>query len=695
MIADQEIFSVLANKLSSCKSDQERLKLLEKPLPKAIDLPLSVKDQLILKSILVINQDHLFHPFDKEHIQNLLKDLYPVELFYQSIGGIVGYHAMMLSLFANHTLSHEHKSYEQPERISIALEDSSTCKYILEGLYALPYLAEIYPVGGAADRLQLMDPATHVSLPAAKLELCGRSLLEGLIRDLQAKEYLYFKLFGKQLTTPIAMMTSEEKNNHLHILSICEQNKWFGRSKTFFRFFQQPLVPTLNIQGKWLQTQNSRILRKPGGHGMLWKTAIEQKIFAWFASQGYTKILIRQINNPVASVDYGLLAFCGIGYQKNKQFGFASCLRLLEAAEGINVLCVNEKKQCCLTNIEYCDFEKYQIKDSPLKEGSSYSRFFSNTNILFADIKAIEEVTKKCPIPGMLVNQKRTCFINKKGHLEECKIARLESMMQNIAECFSATQIEELGSFLSYNLRHKTISTVKKKSTKTSSLLETPEGCFYDILYNGYDLLKNRCGFSLPVFSSHQEYIDKGPSTLFQYHPALGPLYTIIAQKIQSGHMTWGSELRLEIAEVQLENLHLDGALHIIAKHVIGHYVEDRLVYSQQLGRCRLSNVRIKNQGIDRTSSNVYWKDQISYHQKCTITLRGNSYFIAENVEFTEDIHIEVEDGVCLQAFQEKNQLIFQKRPLISSEGIWDYKIEEDTIALQENQLLLAKAFRR
>ncbi|VHO03905.1 UTP--glucose-1-phosphate uridylyltransferase [Candidatus Rhabdochlamydia sp. T3358] len=688
MIADQEIFCALANKLKLCKNDQERLKLLKRPLPKAIDLPLTVKDQLILKSILVINQDHLFYPLDKKHIQNLLEDLYPVESFYQSIGGIVGYHAMMLSLLSNDTLSHEYKSYEQPEDVNIAQEDSLTCKYILEGLYALPFLAEIYPVGGAADRLQLMDTATHSSLPAAKLEFCGRSLLEGLIRDLQAKEYLYFKLFAKQLITPVAMMTSEEKNNHLHILSICKQNKWFGRSKDFFRFFQQPLVPALNGKGKWLQTQNSRILRKPGGHGMLWKTAIEQKIFAWLALQGYTKILIRQINNPVASVDYGLLAFCGIGYQKNKQFGFASCLRLLEAAEGINVLCVNEKKQYCITNIEYCDLEKYQMKDLPLKEGSSYSRFFSNTNILFADLKAIEEVTKKCPIPGMLVNQKKTCFINKEGHLEECEIARLESMMQNIAECFSASQIDELDSFLSYNLRHKTISTVKKKSTKTNSLLETPEGCFYDVLYNGYDLLKNRCDFSLPVFSSHQEYITKGPSTLFQYHPALGPLYTIIAQKIQSGHMTWGSELRLEIAEVQLENLYLDGVLHIIAEHVIGHYVEDRLVYSQQLGRCRLSNVRIKNQGIDRTPSNIYWKDQISYHEKCTITLKGNSCFIAENVELTEEMQIEVEDGVCLLAFQEKGQVVFQKRPLIPSEGIWDYKIEEDTIALQETGAL-------
>lgn len=688
MTSALEIFCILAHKLSSCKNDQERLALLENSIPKSIDLTLTIKDELILKSILAIKQEHLFHPFDKEHIQNLLKDLYPVESFYQSIGGIVGYHARMLSLLSNNPLLDVHKSYEQPEGINIEQEDSSTYKYVLAGIHALPYLAEIYPIGGAADRLQLMDVATHSSLPAAKLEFCGRSLLEGLIRDLQAKEYLYFKLFGKQLTTPIAMMTSEEKSNHLHVLSICEQNRWFGRSKASFRFFQQPLVPALNCKGKWLQTQNNRILRKPGGHGMLWKTAIEQKVFTWLTSQGYTKLLIRQINNPVAAVDYGLLAFCGIGYQKNKQFGFASCPRLLQAAEGINVLCINEKKQYCITSIEYCDFKKYQIVDFPLEKKDVYSRFFSNTNILFADVKTIEEVTKKCPIPGMLVNRKRACFMDQKGHVEECEIARLESMMQNIAECFSADRVEDLGSFVSYNLRHKTISTVKRTYTKTSSLLETPEGCFYDILYNGYDVLKNRCNFSLPAFSSHQEYIAKGPSLLFQYHPALGPLYTIIAQKIQSGYMTWGSELRLEIAEVQLENLYLDGALHIIAKNVMGHYLEDRLLYSPQLGRCRLNNVRVKNQGINRNSSNIYWKDQICYHQKCTITLKGNSYFIAENIELTADLQIEVEDGICLQAFPEEGRIVFQKRPLLSSEGIWDYKVEEDLIVLQETCVL-------
>lgn len=49
----------------------------------------------------------------------------------------------------------------------------------------MPDLGEIYPLGGAADRLGLVDPETGECLPAAMLAHCGRTLLEGLIRDLQ------------------------------------------------------------------------------------------------------------------------------------------------------------------------------------------------------------------------------------------------------------------------------------------------------------------------------------------------------------------------------------------------------------------------------------------------------------------------------------------------------------------------------
>jgi hypothetical protein len=47
-------------------------------------------------------------------------------------------------------------------------------------------MGEIYPLGGAGDRLGLVDERSGECLPVAMLPYCGRTLLEGLIRDLQA-----------------------------------------------------------------------------------------------------------------------------------------------------------------------------------------------------------------------------------------------------------------------------------------------------------------------------------------------------------------------------------------------------------------------------------------------------------------------------------------------------------------------------
>jgi len=53
---------------------------------------------------------------------------------------------------------------------------------------------------GAGDRLGLECEHTGEYLPAAMLPYSGRTMLEGLIRDLQAREYLYFKLTGEQVS---------------------------------------------------------------------------------------------------------------------------------------------------------------------------------------------------------------------------------------------------------------------------------------------------------------------------------------------------------------------------------------------------------------------------------------------------------------------------------------------------------------
>ncbi len=715
VVNEMQKISTLAECLKNANNTRERIEILNQDSRvkrwmsrpswlRTFSAHLSEECELVIKSLIAIGQDEtllLSGDFDQAHadkLRGLLEDLFPVEDFYKEIGGIIGYHHAMLSFLKQKEVDHtEHGYYLRPPGIDISAETELVQHYILQGITSLPLMGEIYPVGGAADRLNFCDSKSGQPLPAAKLSFNGFTLLEGLVRDIQAREYLYFKLFGEQVTMPIAMMTSLEKDNHRLILSLCEENQWFGRPRDSFQFFCQPLVPTMDKMGNWCLKGTLKLLMKPGGHGVIWKVAKDEGIFDWFESLGKKKVLVRQINNPIAGVDYGILAFCGAGIEKDKSFGFASCPRQVKSAEGVNILVerkFSDHTTYCLTNIEYCDFQKFGIEDVPVAPNSIYSQFPSNTNILFADIAALKEAVKKCPIPGMLVNLKKTAFTDELGNHLEQEIARLESTMQNIADCFeviapisTSCQDVELNSYLTYNHRHKTISTTKKLYHPGASLLETPEGCFYDQLRNAYDLLHHYCQISLPSIPSPEEYIQHGPPFLFFYHPALGPLYSIIAQKIQGGIFSGCSELKLEIAEVQIKNLKLSGSLHVIADQVLGGKNEEGILcYSENAGCCRLINVSVENQGYDPDVGSLYWNGEVNHRELCEIIIYGNGEFYAENIHLRGDMKIEVENGMRLIAYEEQGILKFKKEPLHGFSHAWIYHLtEEGSIVLESS----------
>ena len=87
------------------------------------------------------------------------------------------------------------------------------------GIEALPEMCEIYPLGGAGDDwvssiLEMVKRYRRLFLPYN-----GRPLLEGLIRDLRAREWLYYKIKSSspiysaaiekvsKLVTPTLIMT--------------------------------------------------------------------------------------------------------------------------------------------------------------------------------------------------------------------------------------------------------------------------------------------------------------------------------------------------------------------------------------------------------------------------------------------------------------------------------------------------------
>ncbi len=674
-----ERLSPLVAQLRSCACIEERIALLQKESfvqEKLSSFPLEGMQGIhryLFLSLLAIDQEHLFETGKETHI---LDELAAVEQFYATLGGVVGYHWLVLTQLLQKEGSGEEKRYHPPPSIDITQEEGDVLHYLQEGIASLPRFAEIYPVGGAADRLRLLDPATQEPLPAALLPFCGFTLLEGLIRDLQAREYLYFKLFHAQILTPIAMMTSFEKHNHEHVQNLCVERRWFGRPSSSFRFFCQPPVPTLDLGGKWCTVELGKLLMKPGGHGVLWKLAQDTGVLQWIEERGREKLLIRQINNPLAGIDYGLLAFCGVGCVENKQFGFASCARQVASAEGVNLLIEKEApERWCLTNIEYCDFAKHAIPDLPREEGSCYSQFPSNTNILFADIEAVVRTLPSCPLPGMLVNCKSVQMRNSLGEIEEKSIVRLESTMQNLADHLEGSY-ETLPTFLTHHVRHKTISAIKKMRQVGGPLLETPEGSFYDLLVNAHDLLQKHCQMDVPPLPSPESYDPARPPFLFFYHPALGPLFSIIGQKMRKGVIAEGSELLLEMAEVEIEELRLNGSLHVRASQVMGVLEEECLVYSDAVGSCVLHRVTIENAGIDRESSLSLWKQEIVYKELCEITIEGNGEFYARDVCLKGNLKVTVKNGTRLTLFEQEGVLQWKEEPLLNKER-WHYHISD------------------
>lgn len=678
----RENLSMLLEKINGANGVYEKLEILTSlpevdtyfsflsPL-KTFLSGLSLECEYVIKELFAIGQgSRIFGEMGEEHLHRLrplLEDLLALETFYQDFGGIIGYQHLVLS-FLCETREEESARLMPPKGVDVSLPTVEIRERVLEGLQMQGEMAELYPVGGAADRLQLKDEKTEEGLPAARLIFLGKPLLEGVIADLQAREYLSYQLFKKQVTTPIGMMTSNVYRNHEHIRSICIQNRWFGRPKSAFKFFKQPSVPTFTKNGDWCLQKPLKLLLKPGGHGMLWKLLKQRKVFAWFKECGVKKTLVRQINNPMAAIDHGLLAFLGIGHHHDKAFGFASCPRLVNAQEGMNVIKEVEGKKV-LTNIEYCDFEKCGIEDRPAEEGGKYSPFPSNTNILFADVEAVEKGVETLPHPGLLVNFRKGHHYHAGEQKEE--IARLETTMQNIADVF-----DEKDAYLTFNARRKTISTTKRKSSLKGEMLETPEGCYFDYMLNAKELLETHCQMELPFFPDEKTFTREGPSFLFSYHPALGPLYPIIGQKVRGGKLVNGSELQLEIADLDLENLHLEGSLLIHATDPMGHLEKGILKYSPQSGRCHMKNVTVLNQGIDWEEDHLFWKHEVKRQAALKIVLHGHSEFYAENLTIQGDLTLEVPHGMRMQAEMKNGRVIFITEPFESTAPFWIYTVD-------------------
>jgi hypothetical protein len=165
----------------------------------------------------------------------------------------------------------------------------------------------------------------------------------------------------------------------------------------------------------------------------------------------------------------------------------------------------------------------------------------------------------------------------------------------------------------------------------------------------------------------------KGPDCVFLYHPALGPFYSIVQQKLRGGRISSGSEFVLEIAELDAANVIVDGSFRIVAKQPFGACDEAGIVrYSSEVGQCILRDVHVHNLGIDWERTGPFWKMDLARKESVEVILKGRSIFDAQGVIFRGTHRFIVEDGMRMTVRERDGKIIILEEPVVEG-TLWKY----------------------
>ena len=568
---------------------EERLKIFSK-------LPTDLKE-IALEVIALGQAEIIFSSGNKEKIISVLSQLKKVAVFYADLGGLFGYQRWAKMLLSGEDKREDFPKVKAPKLFDLSRYTPKVEKLVYEGVKAQEFLAEIVPLGGIAERL---NQGSDKAIPSAIRKFRKRSFLEWIIRDLEGREYLHYKMFGKKIESPVVLMTSSDPKQKEMILSYLEEVKWFGREKIWL--ISQPLVPLFNQKAQWISDGKGGILMKPGGHGALWHLLKQEKIYSHLEQMGCTHAVIRQINNPIAGIDYGVLAHVGQGVLLNKKFGIITCAPDREGKEGIFVqkeTKVLDKKKWIVSNIEYCKKTVYEIFHKKKK-------FPANTNILFCSLKAVEEAQRETPFPGLLINRK-----NMGDNV------RLESAMQDIGEAICREGDDTNVTYLTYHIRRKALSAIKRVAhEKMYSFVDTEEMAQYHWMCNTYELLKKWCKVKLPPKPSYKKFLREGAPISFDYMPSLGPLFKVIGEKIEGGRWARGATLELYTPNVSFEDIHLQGKCRITSN---GKFDEH--------GKCTIRNAKIKNLSLVLGKGSSFIAEDVEIESETTVVVPDNEVF--------------------------------------------------------------------
>jgi UDP-N-acetylglucosamine/UDP-N-acetylgalactosamine diphosphorylase len=266
-------------------------------------------------------------------------------------------------------------------------------KIIKKGLVAI-----ITVSGGQGTRLGFKGPKgcfpISPILKKSLFQLFAEKILSENIR--YNKEFLWF------------IMTSH--NNHKKITNFFKKNNYFCLSKEKIFFFQQPSLPSLNLNGKIILSDKLKISMQPDGHGGLFEAIKNSKILEISKQFNIKYFSYCQIDNPLVKIFDPY--FIGLHFQFSSNF---SCKMITKKNidEKVGIFLKNKKNKKTFL-FEYNNLKNLFIKNKKFLKFGNPAIHLINVSFIKKIIQNINLFSKVFPYYSIL---KKIPFCNKNGKI--------------------------------------------------------------------------------------------------------------------------------------------------------------------------------------------------------------------------------------------------------------------------------------
>jgi len=229
--------------------------------------------------------------------------------------------------------------------------------------------------GGQGTRLGFKGPKGCYAISPVK----GKSLFQIFAETIRALQRRY----GKPLQWYIMM--SQENNEET--CSFFEQKNFFGLKRGDVHFLIQKQIPSLDLNGKLIISQDKRIFKNPNGHGGSIYALHDSGALKEMAQEGTDEIFYFQVDNPLAKIADPL--FIGAHVEHNAEMS-TKVVSKVDPAEKVGILGKTDGRLGC---IEYSELSQKETNERKKDGGLRFSS--ANIAIHMINRNFVEKLNKK------------------------------------------------------------------------------------------------------------------------------------------------------------------------------------------------------------------------------------------------------------------------------------------------------------